>query len=511
MTSLAQPRLPARSRRLNLPAIFTERGSDVLLAVPLTLMAAVLLSRMTSCLNVDTWLALADGRYVAAHGLPHRDTLTVLGLGARWIDQQWLSQLIEYGLFRSGGLALVGVVNLFALLLPCAGCIVVARRHGARLTGFMPVLPLAAFLVVPAREVRTQDLAVPLFVAVAALLSADSRQTSRRVYWCLPLLALWANLHGTVSLGVMLVGARGLTLAVERRRLLRHDARAWLRPAALILGAPAAALVTPYGSAMLGYYHATMGSSTLRHWVSEWQPLTSSPPLAAAVLALVVLGAWACWRRPALLTGWEKLALVVLAAGSALVVRNILFLALLALMTIPVALNAPVRTADPSAAGARGRGLINAGLAATALGALILSTALALGRPNTALVAAGARPGVLTAVARAAAGDHSLRVLADGSLSDWLLWEDPQLAGRIAADARFEIYTPAQLSSLETALRDFGGQWQAQAAGYRLVVLDRSADTSTMRALLREPGHRVLYADRADIVILRAPRAGARS
>lgn len=511
MTSLAYPRLPARTRRLNLAAILTQRGSDVLLAVPLALMAAVLLSRMTGSFSVDTWLALVDGRYVAVHGLPHRDTLTVLGLGARWIDQQWLSQLVEYDLYRAGGLALVGVVNLFALLLPFAGAIVIARRHGARLGGFMPVLPIVVLLAVPAREVRTQDLAVGLFVAVAALLSADSRGTSRRVYWCLPLLALWANLHGTVSLGVVLVVARGLTLAIERRRRLRHDARAWLRPALLILGAPAAALVTPYGSAMLGYYHATMGSSTLRYWVSEWQPLTSSPPLAAGVLALVILGAWACWRRPTALTGWEKLALVILAAGSALVVRNILFLALLALMTIPVALHPPAGTVSGPVTALRGRGYINGLLAGTAWAALLLSTVVALGRSDASLAATGGRPGVLAAVSRATAADHSVRVLAGGSLSDWLLWGDTRLAGRIAADARFEIYTSAQILGLETALLDIRGGWRSAAAGYRLVVLDRAADTSTMRALLREPGHRVLYADRADIVILRTPQQAGRS
>ncbi|MGA9857244.1 MAG: hypothetical protein WBQ18_05230, partial [Solirubrobacteraceae bacterium] len=82
--------------------------------------------------------------------------------------------------------------------------------------------------------------------------------------------------------------------------------------------------------------------------------------------------------------------------------------------------------------------------------------------------------------------------------------------GRIAADARFEIYSAAQVDRVETALLDIGGRWHADAAGYRLVVLERAADTPTMRALLREPGHRVLFADRADIVILRTAREASR-
>ncbi len=32
------------------------------------------------------------------HGLPRRDTLTIVSEGRHWIDQQWLGQLALYGL-----------------------------------------------------------------------------------------------------------------------------------------------------------------------------------------------------------------------------------------------------------------------------------------------------------------------------------------------------------------------------------------------------------------------------
>src|SRR6202035_239958 len=109
------------------------------------------------------------------------------------------------------------------------------------------VLPLCALIVVIFGEVRTQEFVLPLLAATAYLLARDSRRPPREVYWCLPLLVLWANLHGTATIGAALVMLRGLTLAWERRALLLNSVRAWVRPLILVLAAPVTLLATPYG------------------------------------------------------------------------------------------------------------------------------------------------------------------------------------------------------------------------------------------------------------------------
>ena len=70
-------------------------------------------------------------------------------------------------------------------------------------------MPVCLTVMMPSREIRTQAFAVPLFALLIYLLARDSREPSRRVFWCLPLLVLWANLHGTVTLGAMLVALHG--------------------------------------------------------------------------------------------------------------------------------------------------------------------------------------------------------------------------------------------------------------------------------------------------------------
>src|SRR4029077_6400292 len=97
------------------------------------------------------------------------------------------------------------------------------------------VFPL---LVVSMWQVRTQSLPFPLFVAVVVLLALDARTPSSRVYLVLPLLCVWANVHGSIVLGVALTAVRGLDLLAKGSRR---------RGAALAAAAPLCLLASPYG------------------------------------------------------------------------------------------------------------------------------------------------------------------------------------------------------------------------------------------------------------------------
>jgi hypothetical protein len=509
MSSLAFPReaAPTRSRRFSLPAVLSNRSSDVLLGVVALTFAAALLINLPNEFSVDSWLELVAGRVVWQTGIPHHDTLTVLAHGTTWIDQQWLSQLASYVLYLLGGLGLLGLVNVGLFAGAAAGSIVASRRLGAGFRSVLVVLPFCIALIAPAREVRTQEFALPLFVGLVYLLARDSRSPSRRVYWCLPILVLWANLHGTVTLGAMLVALRGLTAAWERRHALLHSLAAWRRPAALILGAPTAILLTPYGLGMIGYYRSTLLGSTLRKTVTEWQPVTSVPVVAAALFIVAGFAIWSFGRDSKRTTSWERIALLVLAAGSISVVRNALFFGLFALMILPVSLSLREGAAAASTGGRRN--LINGTIAAVAVLALVIATAGTLLRPAAGIEFAYQRPGVLQAVQSATRSDPSLRVLTDDRFADWLLWRDPALDGRIANDVRYELLNAGQIGQLENALTVSGPSWKQGARGYRLLVLDTKFDSDAVRAFRREPGSRVLYSDGERIVILRSASQSA--
>ena len=175
-------------------------------------MAIVLITHLRTALAADGWMALLSGRVVAQHGLPSHDTLMVWAHGRQWVDQQWLAQLLLYGLDRLGGLPLALLVHAFLVIGALGGAAALARRRGgsARSATWVALPVLIAYWP-EAVVMRPQSFAYPLFVAVLWLLVDELRQPSRRVYLVLPLLALWANLHGSVVVGAAVVSAFAVT------------------------------------------------------------------------------------------------------------------------------------------------------------------------------------------------------------------------------------------------------------------------------------------------------------
>ncbi|MDQ3824042.1 MAG: hypothetical protein M3321_12465, partial [Actinomycetota bacterium] len=158
----------------------------------------VVLTALPQELVQDSWLTLVSGREVVEHGLPERDHLTVWTLGSTWIDQQWGAQVAFYGLFLAGGIKLVMLVHAGVLAAAFAVGLAAARHGGASPKAVVLVGAVTMFMAPWALQMRAQTLSSLLFVLVLWLLVADSRSPSRRVFLVVPLLVVWANVHGTV-------------------------------------------------------------------------------------------------------------------------------------------------------------------------------------------------------------------------------------------------------------------------------------------------------------------------
>lgn len=463
---------------------------DTLLLASWATFAAALVWRLSGQVNQDAWLALVGGREVAAHGPPHQDLLTVWGHGQPWIDQQWLAQLALYGLNALGGLALLAFAHALLTGGAYAAAMVAARRLGGSSRSVLFLLPVCFWLLIGSTwQVRTQSLAYLPFVALLWILAADSRTPSRRVYLAFPLLALWANLHGSAALGAGLVALRGVACLFERPR---RPARA-----AVLLLAPVALLATPYGLSIFGYYRDTLFNPAFAAMLNEWQPPTLN--LATApFFALALSAAWLVGRCRGRLTAFELLALGFTCTAGLLAVRNLGWFAFAALMLVPGLLDEAFPPRPRSAAGRR----LNIGLAIAAAGLLLVLLVLTPTRPPSWFE--GGYPAAAgDAVARAAAADPSARIYADVKYGDWLLWEHPELAGRIAYDARFELLSRRQILQIYDFDLPTGEPWLVPTRGYRLLVLDRAVDGVAIRGILRSPGSRALFSGDGAVVIAR--------
>jgi hypothetical protein len=132
------------------------------------------------------------------------------------------------------------------------------------------LIAVAFAIVAPHAVARPHALALPVMVAfVGGLVRAVDRER-RPSLWLLPLMVLWANLHGGFTLGLLLTVAAGLDAAVsaapsERRRI----ARAWIGFAAAAL---IAACITPYGPESILVTFRVLGLGPALSIIGEWRP-----------------------------------------------------------------------------------------------------------------------------------------------------------------------------------------------------------------------------------------------
>jgi hypothetical protein len=204
------------------------------------------LAAIPAHLAQDGWLALVAGRLIAHHGVPHHDYLTVMAHGVRWNDQQWLAQLLMYGLWVLGGLQLLTVLYVLVTGAAFAMAIAAARSLGAEDRHVTAMLPIGAFFyLATAVSIRTQGFAYPLFVATVWVLALEARRPSRRAYAVFPILILWANVHGSAALGVGVAALYGCCVLGQRFSAARWRGLADVRGWVFLIGSPVCLLLTP--------------------------------------------------------------------------------------------------------------------------------------------------------------------------------------------------------------------------------------------------------------------------
>ena len=446
-------------------------------------------------LTPDAFLDLYAGRWIAAHGLPRHDPFTVEGHGRAWIDQQWLAHLVYYRVWQLGGYALVGALSalLVATAVGVAAWLIMRRTGSPGIT--LAVLIPAYLLMLTHTQIWAESFAIPLFALLVALIYDDERQpdTRTRVLLAIPLLAVWANLHGTVLMGAAIAAAYGMWGLVTGRCR-------W-RCLALVLLSPLAAVATPYGADIGGYYRSVLGNAVIRQNVNIWGPWSPdsffSIHFAATALLAATAVVWAVRRghRP-------DLVAAALAAEHAHRRR----------VRDPL----PVLVRNPGSDRRSGGPRLHVRRRAHA----VRPDHAASGRRRPARGGGRLRGSCSRATSDAHVPAHrsdgdggshrrgswprapcSL-AMADYAVAPALLWQHPELAGRIGFDTRFEIYAQPRLVGW-FRFNDGAPGWDAATSGYDLLAISSSRHPELAARIRAAPDWRV---DRSDAQGLIASR-----
>ena len=275
------------------------------------LIAGVLLLAATPVRDLDTWWHLAAGRLIAASGIPHADPFSFVLAGRPWVSFEWLSELMFWEAWRTGGPA--------ALILLCgavaaAGYLTAWRSTGGGSLWAAVVFGLAAATARPWLVARPFIFDLAGIALTAHLLcSRDGPGPSRRAWLLPPLAAVWANLHGAAGLIVCAMTAAAFLQG--RSGGGREPAGRWLALGSLCA---LSVLANPHGWGVVeaAWRTATYpGKELLREWGPPWLELKGALGLWVLISAVSVPRAWKAGSPWALWTA-GSLAAALLAQRS---------------------------------------------------------------------------------------------------------------------------------------------------------------------------------------------------
>ena len=256
--------------------------------IPAALGGFILCLSVPAILNdPDTYLHIAAGAWIMQHrAVPATDPFSYTFAGAPWVAHEWLSEVVMAVAYRLGDWA--GVLILFG-----GAAALTLGLLAWHLSRWLDPLPASVALFAGAGCIagsllaRPHILALPLIEAwTAGLLIAGER---RRVPWLmLPLMTLWANLHGSFVFGLAMACALGLEATITAGAQWTGAARKW---ALFLACATLAAALTPHGRHGLVFPAELMSMKSLP-LITEWKPLDfhGLPPLELALMAALYVG-----------------------------------------------------------------------------------------------------------------------------------------------------------------------------------------------------------------------------
>lgn len=216
----------------------------------------------------DTWWQLAAGQWILHHrAIPFTDHFSYTFAGVPWVAQEWLSEVLTALAYRGGGWD--GVLMLYGAAAALTfGMLALHLRRWTDGPCLLLLLILGAACTSGSLLVRPHLLALPVLeLWTAGLLIARSRRTAPSL-WLLPLMVLWANLHGSFMLGLLLPFPLALEAVVEAGPDRAAVLRGW---AGFILGGFLAALANPHFWHLLLFPFHLLAMKDLGD-ITEWAP-----------------------------------------------------------------------------------------------------------------------------------------------------------------------------------------------------------------------------------------------
>lgn len=323
---------------LALPAARTNLWKKIFsfpVLLALGLGAAIFLLDSGSIAEPDIWWHLRNAEVlVQSHSVVHQDFYSFTATGSRWINEAWLSELPYYLGWQWLGIRGIYLVMLAEVELILLGVFGLACLSSRNVKAAFVASWLAVWLATVSFGPRTL-LAGWMCLVVELFILAQFKQDRDRSWLLPPLFVLWANLHGSWLIGMVLLGIFCLA-GLLQGRWGRLEATRWtptqMRKLALAGSLSVAGLfLNPYTYHLVFYpFNFAFKQKLNVNHVDEWMSLdfhSVRGKIIFLMLAATIVLALVRKRRWAL----DELAFLLLGFYAAMTYSRFLFLAAIVL------------------------------------------------------------------------------------------------------------------------------------------------------------------------------------
>lgn len=238
-----------KSRRVVKSALnFWRRKPQLLLCAKFFLIFIIFwAAAWTKVYDPDFGWHLQAGNYIRARGIPETDLFSYVAGNFRWINHEWLGDVILSRIYTSVG---YGWLAAFYAAMWTAALFIV-KAHQRLIFGI-----ITAVAMLPYAGVR----ATTWTVLCLAILLAVLNSKKKNLRYLLPgLFLIWANLHGGFFIG----------LGVLAFYILKEKQFNWLY---ILLACVLVTFANPYGADLYDEVFRTALDGSLRWQIAEWFP-----------------------------------------------------------------------------------------------------------------------------------------------------------------------------------------------------------------------------------------------
>jgi hypothetical protein len=249
------------------------RTVSLLLYAPGVLLLVIVIAGAGNRADPDLWGHLRFGQaMLTQHQIVLNDQYSYSAPGHPFLNHEWLTDVVMALLYNH-----LGVAGLKLWKFGCAAATVLLIAMGLAETGAtssvrLNTLTATALALMPQMMFRPQVFSFCLFAAILVLLGRHNYRGAAPLWIAVPIIALWANLHGGFIIGIAALGVYAGAVGIQDLIAGVGIARG-ARLGMLTIAATAATLLTPFGiSTWEAVTHALRNPLT-RNMVTDWQPL----------------------------------------------------------------------------------------------------------------------------------------------------------------------------------------------------------------------------------------------